>query len=180
MLNDVQGFISVGGKGYTQYHSIFLLGKVNTNQVLLSLADVSAEEETDVGCTEVSENEQVAHERKKQRNGVDANGGFEFAEHDVKIAGRNGEQQFIGALPAFVRPDSHRDRGNEDEHDERKPTVQLVEICKVGVEEVIWQERRNGTEQNENADEYVTRRIGKIADEVAFENRIEDFRVHGC
>jgi hypothetical protein len=36
----------------------------------------------------------------------------------------------------------------------------------------------NGTEQNEDADENVTCRLGKIADEIAFENGIKDLSVH--
>ena len=82
-------------------------------------------------------------------------------------------------MPAFVCPDSHCDCGNEDEHDKGKPAVELVEVGEVGVKKVVRQEGGDGTKEDEDADEYVACRIGEIADEIAFENGVQYFRVHG-
>ena len=92
--------------------------------------------------------------------------------HDVEIAGGNGEEEFVGALSSFVCPDAHGDGGNEDEHDEGEPTIELIEVGEVGIKKVVRQKCRDGTEQHEDADEDIACRIGKIADEVAFENGV--------
>ena len=75
-----------------------------------------------------------------------------------KVGGRQREQQFVGALPPLVRPDTHRDRRNEDQHDVRQVLVQLVQVRQVGVEEFVRPKRGKRRQQHEQAQEHVARR----------------------
>ena len=115
------------------------------------VADVRAQEKAEIEARrqrdprafagQIVQHEIVADQREQQRNGEDGQGGQVFAQHDVEIAGRNGQQQFVGALFALVGPDAHRDGRNEDQHDEREPEAELVEVGQVVAEEVGHPER---------------------------------------
>ncbi len=41
------------------------------------------------------------------------------------------QQQLIGSLTLFFRPDAHRNGRDEEEHDDREPFVQLAEVAKL-------------------------------------------------
>ena len=54
-----------------------------------------------------------------------------------------------------------------------------VQVGQVGAEEFAGPERGAGTQQQEDADKDVARRIGEIVDEVSLEYGTEDVGVHG-
>lgn len=137
------------------------------------VAHVSSQEQphVELALAEPRQHAEVADQREQQRHGVDAHRGQVLAQHDVEVARREGQEQLVGSLPAFLGPDAHGDGRDEDQHDEREPEVELVEIGQVGTEELVGPERRQGTQKHEHADKHVARRIGKVTDKVAFENR---------
>ncbi len=100
------------------------------------VAEIRGQQQAQVRIAQVIEHQEIRDERESQRRGVDGHGSQVFAQHDVEIAGRYGQQQLVGALPAFIRPDAHRDGRNEHQQDERQIFVQLVEIRQVRIEEV--------------------------------------------
>ena len=91
-------------------------------------------------------------------------------DHNVEIGGRQRQQQFVGALPPLVRPDTHRDRRNEDQHDVGQELVQLIQVGQVGVEELVRPKRGERRQQHEQAQEHVARRVAEIADEVPLQH----------
>src|SRR6056297_1025005 len=64
---------------------------------------------------------------KQQRSGENRGCRHVLANHDVKVVRRQGKQQFVSALPLLFRPNTHRDRWNKDQQDQRKPAIQLVQ-----------------------------------------------------
>ncbi len=135
------------------------------------VSDVGSRQQARVGIAQEGQNRVVADQREGEGHGVNGHAGQIFSDHDVEVACGNRQQQLIGSLPALVGPDGHGHRGDEDQHDEGKDLVELVEVGQVGDEEVVGPERGNRAQQHEHADEDVARRIGKIADEIALEDR---------
>jgi hypothetical protein len=81
-------------------------------------------------------------------------------------------------LTAFLGPGAHRDRRDEDQHDERQPAAQLVEVRQIIGEELGRPEGGERTEDDEHADEDVSGRVREIADEIALEDRGENVPLH--
>jgi hypothetical protein len=54
----------------------------------------------------------------------------------------------------------------------------MVEVGEVVIEKIIRPERRRRAEQHKDADEDITGRIGKVADEIPFEDRPKHVKVH--
>ena len=126
------------------------------------------------GSPTQQQDRQIRDKREQQGDAENRHGRQIFAEHDVEIAGRNGQQQFVGPLSAFVGPNAHRDGRDEDQQDVGKIGVQLVEIRQVRVEELVRPKGRNAAEQHEHANEHVARGIAEVAGEIAAKNRPND------
>jgi hypothetical protein len=60
-----------------------------------------------------------------------------FAEQDLHVGGRQGQEQFVRALLALLGPGRHRDRRDEEEEQVGEPLVEGVEIGQVAVEEGV-------------------------------------------
>ena len=136
------------------------------------VAEIGSQEESPVGIAQHLQDGVVADQREQQRDGVDGHGGQVLAQHDVEVAGRDGQQQLVGALVALLGPDAHGDGRDEDQHHEGEDFVELVEVGQVGVEEIVEPERRERANQHEQADEHVARGVDEIADEVPLENGV--------
>src|SRR5687768_5279495 len=82
-------------------------------------------------------------------------------------------------LSPLFGPDAHRDRRDENQQNEGQPPAELVEVGQVVAEEIRRPERGQRREHHEHANEYVSGRVGKIADEIPPEDRFQYGPVHG-
>ncbi len=102
-------------------------------------AEVEMRHKRDEGIRagEIVQHQVVADQREQQRHAENAHRRQVLAQHDVEIAGGNGQQQLVGPLFPLVRPNPHRDGGNIYEHNEREPEAKLVQVGQVVAEEVV-------------------------------------------
>src|SRR5690606_18650707 len=69
------------------------------------------------------------------------------------------------------RPNAHRDRWNEHQHDQREPVVELVERRQVLVKKLVRPKRRGGRQEDEDTEKDVTGRVAEITDKVSLHHR---------
>ena len=134
------------------------------------VAEIGGNEKSRVGITQKSQHPVVADQGEQQRHAVDGQGSQVLAEHNVEVAGRESQQQLVGSLVPLLRPNAHRNRRDEKQHDEGEPVVELVEVGPIGAEEVVGPEGRETAERDEHANEHVAGGAGKVADEIPLED----------
>ena len=101
-------------------------------------------------------------DQTEERDGEDRSRGQVFSQHHVPVAGRHGQQQFVGPLPPLLGPDAHGDGRNESQHDEGYPGIELIEIGQVVIPELVLPESGERAERHKDPQENVTGRAGEI------------------
>ena len=127
--------------------------------------DVVGEQQAPVRAAEEHQHQRVA-QREDERRAVDAENRRVFAEHDLQIGGRQGQEQLVGPELLLLGPYRHGEGGDEKQQDVGEQPVQLVEVRQVVQEEPVLPERRGGAQQDEKGQEDVARRIREVHAEV--------------
>ena len=87
-----------------------------------------------------------------------------------------GEKQFVRALPAFLGPDIHGEGGDEEQQEDGKECIKLIEVGQVVHEESGLPESRYRPQQDEYGDKDVSRGIDEVGKKIPFEHRLD----HAC
>src|SRR6185295_10795835 len=113
-------------------------------------------------------------EREQQRHRVDAERREVFPEDDLEVGRRQREQQLVGPLLAFLRPDRHRDRRDEEEEQVGEVLVERIEVGQVAHEEDVAPEGQHRRQRHEHRDEDVSGGRAEVGEEVPLEDGLDD------
>ncbi len=138
------------------------------------VADVRRNHQPRIGVPQPCQHHDMT-QRKQQRHGVDADGSQVLADHDLPVFRRQREQQIFRTLLLFFRPQRHRNRRDEEYQQVREEAVQLVEVREIGREELFLPEGRHRTQEYKQREEHIPGRRRKIADDLAFHDRLDQF-----
>ena len=130
------------------------------------IAQVVAEHQPQVGAAQIEQDADVA-DRQYERRDVHPEACHVLAQHDLEIGGRQREENLVRSQPPLIRPDVHRQGGNEEQEQQWKPGVELIEVREVLKEEAVLPERSRRAEKDEDGDEDVAGRVAEVQEQVA-------------
>ena len=128
-------------------------------------AEIAGEDDAVVGIAEVVDGD-PEREGERQRDCGEYPGGEELPHHRLRHGHGQGEQELDGARPALLRPQPHRERGDQEQVE---PGVELEEGLEVGLptpEEVADVEGEDSAQEHEDGEEDVGDGSAEVAGEL--------------